>query len=277
MSAPASPEDLAAEAQGQLLAAEARGHLLVASSGALATLSQERGLAGYPFGSVVPYALDEAFRPHFLISRIAQHTKNLAADPRASLMVQDRDAPGDPQASWRITLVGDVTRLAATPGEGPGSEEVVGEEALAELTARYLARVPGASQYHQMHDFDYWRLEPRKVRFIGGFGKIRWVEPAALRASPHPAAWAEAAPGIVEHMNADHADALRDYCEGFRGFRPAAATLSKVGPTGFLVTTREPAEQVWFDFGREVPAAEARQAFVGLVGEARERMKASAE
>src|SRR5579872_6080816 len=80
--------------------------------GSLSTLSKKQ--PGFPFGSVMPYGLDDRGRPIFLISTMAMHTQNLQADPRASLFVTEQDTSGDPLGSSRVTLIGNVTRVPET-------------------------------------------------------------------------------------------------------------------------------------------------------------------
>jgi putative heme iron utilization protein len=74
--------------------------------GSLSTHSRKQ--PGFPFGSVMPYALDDQGRPVFLISTMAMHTQNLQADPRASLLVTQADSAGDPLGVGRVTLMGKV-------------------------------------------------------------------------------------------------------------------------------------------------------------------------
>ena len=172
--------------------AAARDMLCRCYDGVLATVSVD--VAGYPFGSVVPYCLDSHGRPLILIASIAQHTKNIGADARVSLTVFDRAQP-DLQAAGRVTVVGDARRLHED------------ERALA---LRYYRYFPQSHDYDRTHDFAFYAIEPRRFRFIGGFGAIHWFEPAALvRANPFDT---EAERGIVEHMNVDHAHALLHYC-----------------------------------------------------------------
>src|SRR6202047_2751744 len=102
-------------ASNQLAAAEptfaerARTLLYLGRIGSLSTLSRKQ--QGFPFGSVMPYGLDDRGRPIFLISTMAMHTQNLQADPRASLLVTHPDATGDPLGASRVTLVGEVLPL----------------------------------------------------------------------------------------------------------------------------------------------------------------------
>jgi heme iron utilization protein len=140
-------------------AARARALVQRARTGALSTHSRQQ--PGYPFGSVTPYAPDERGRPVFLISGLALHTKNLEADPRASLLVAPPEVTEDPLAAARVTLLGDARRLAA-------------DEAMADR-ARYLERHPSAATWVNFADFAFWRLEVRGAYFVGGFGAMDWI------------------------------------------------------------------------------------------------------
>lgn len=171
---------------------EARTLLLEACQGVLSTHS--RDMPGFPFGSVAPYCLDSAGEPVFLISELAQHTKNLRADPRCSFIVI---AGGDDiQANARLTLVGECVPVPE------GDIEAV--------ASRYYRYFPESTDFHRIHDFVFFVLRPQRCRFIGGFGRIHWLDAAGmLRPNPFDAA-REA--DIVNHMNEDHADALVHYC-----------------------------------------------------------------
>ena len=119
--------------------------------------------AGYPFGSVATYAIDEAGRPIVFVSTMAEHTRNAAADPRASLIVTEPFPEGsDPLAAGRVTLIGDLL-------------EVAGDERPA-VRDRYLAANPASAYYIDFGDFSFWRLEVRSVRYVGGYGRMSWVE-----------------------------------------------------------------------------------------------------
>jgi putative heme iron utilization protein len=127
--------------------------------GALATLAREP--AGYPYGSLVLYALDHLGRPLLLISRLAEHTANLAHDPRASLLVVAPAGGEDPLARARVTLLGRVTPVP--------------EPDLAAARTRYLTRLPAAELYLRLPDFAFFRLEVEGVRYVGGFGRMAWI------------------------------------------------------------------------------------------------------
>lgn len=173
----------------------ARELLLSVNQGVLSTNSKE--MPGYPFGSVVPYCLNGAGEPVFLISDIAQHTKNIKADAHCSLIVVT--GGDDVQAEARLTLVGDC--------------ELVPEAEIEAVSARYFSFFPESKDYHKTHDFNFFVLKTKRCRFIGGFGSIHWLEPeAVLLANPFPV---ERELGMVGHMNTDHADAILHYCSQY--------------------------------------------------------------
>lgn len=145
---------------------KARALLAAESVGVLSTISVHR--AGFPYGSVTPYALSARGAPLLLLSRLAAHTKNLLADPRASLFVGDRSAAEDPQAGARISLLGRVAPLPA--------------DETADARARYLAVWPRAADYLALGDFSFWRLDVEEARLIAGFGEIRWLDGKNLSA-----------------------------------------------------------------------------------------------
>jgi putative heme iron utilization protein len=144
---------------GEPGAAEVRALLEAESVGLLSTISVHR--AGFPYGSLTPFALTAAGAPLLLLSSLAAHTKNLLADPRACLFVGDRTAAEDPLAGARASLLGRAVRLGA--GE------------VADARARYVARHPKAEAYFQLRDFALWRLDVEEARLISGFGSMRWL------------------------------------------------------------------------------------------------------
>ncbi|MGD9602161.1 MAG: HugZ family protein [Gammaproteobacteria bacterium] len=172
---------------------EARALLLGCYDGVLSTLSV--AVPGYPFGSVVPFCLDRQGVPVILIADIAQHTRNIRGDPKVSLIVFDRTA-SDLQANGRLTLLADA--------------EIVTQDE--DTSERYYRYFPESRDYHLTHGFQFWRLVPKRIRFIGGFGAIHWLEPGDV-ITPNPFG-PDTERGMVEHMDADHVDAMRRYCEG---------------------------------------------------------------
>jgi heme iron utilization protein len=159
------------EAQGlEQHAAAARALCESVPFGTLATLAREP--AGSPFASVVGFALDAEWQPLFLLSGIAEHTLNVAVDPRASLLVVQDQPVGksvSPLALGRVTLTG---RVAAVP------------DATASAAREwYVAAHAEAERYFQLPDFRFYRLETEAIRYVGGFGRMAWV-PRELFALP---------------------------------------------------------------------------------------------
>lgn len=257
-------------------AADVRRWLLEEEHGTLCTLAAKAELEGWPFGSIVPFALTAEGCPVLLIARIAAHTANLRRDARASLFVHERRAPsaaggGDPQAGWRITLMGRMERLLARSGckEGEEPPGLVDDEMLEEIGARYRARVPDAESYLQTHDFEYWRMtRVEKVRYIGGFGRITWLPGDVVRREPLGGGIADVAAGAVQHMNEDHAENLLEMCRLY-GPAPEQARMSSLQRDGFFVRTKGPERLLFFPFGREIEAGDVRGAVIDVLRRAR--------
>ena len=139
-------------------------HLLHEASHAILSTHSTQ-LPGYPYGTAVPLVLDEAQRPLLLISALAEHTKNLLADPRASLAVVEA-GQANVQDAARATLVGRIEPFQPT----------------AELVQRYLRYQPDAEQYLQL-DFMFFRLHVERLRYIGGIGRMGWLDAEAWQAA----------------------------------------------------------------------------------------------
>jgi len=235
-------------------AERARTLVHVVATGALATLSRKH--PGFPFASVMPYATDDAGRPLLLISTMAMHTQNLQADPRASLLVTQPDAV-EPLASGRVTLIGEARKLD--------------EPDRAAARTAYLARHANAAYWVDFDDFAFWRLEIRDVYFVGGFAAMDWVT-AAMYGAARPDPLADAADGIVEHMNRDHADALVTYARAFAGETADEARMIGVDRLGFKLrlTTKERRWSARIAFPREVRTTEeTRRVLIEMLQQAR--------
>jgi putative heme iron utilization protein len=150
------------------LASQARALLQQQQQGVLSTISVHQ--AGYPYGSLTPYALSRRGAPLILISTLAAHTQNLAADDRASLFIAAVDESLDPQAGTRISLLGRFARVAAAE--------------VADARTRFANRLPRASANSQTPDFQLWEMEVEAVRLVAGFGQIGWLEGAEILAPP---------------------------------------------------------------------------------------------
>lgn len=238
-------------------AERARTLLHIGRIGSLSTLSQKR--PGFPFGSVMPYGLDPEGRPTFLISTMAMHTQNILHDPRASLLVTESEADEDPLGAARVTLMGAVAPV-------PELElEVVKE--------RYLSRYENARYWVDFKDFAFYRLEVEEVYFVGGFGVMGWVTAVQYQqAEVDPLA--ELAPGIIEHMNEDHADALLLLARHFDGSVPDEVKMTAVDRLGFdlQLKTADEVHGTRIQFTREARNAKAvREVLVEMVKNVREQ------
>jgi heme oxygenase (biliverdin-IX-beta and delta-forming) len=232
-------------------AERARTLVHLARFGMLSTLSRRH--AGHPFGSVMPYAPDESGAPLLLISTMAMHTQNLEADSRASLLATQPGWTEDPLAGGRVSLMGCAARL-------PDGERGAARET-------YLARHPKAEFWVDFEDFAFWRLEVTDVYFVGGFAAMDWVTGEAYAAA-RPDPLADAAEGILEHMNRDHADALLALSRAHADVGAEEATMLSVDRLGFRVRVRsgERLHAARMSFPREVTTAEeCRAALIGMI------------
>jgi putative heme iron utilization protein len=232
----------------------------LARVGTLSTHS--RHSEGFPFGSVTPFGLDASGQPTFLISTMAMHTQNLAADSRASLLVTQPDWDEDPLAGARATLLGRVAPVA--------------ESDLSAIRENYLTRHESARYWVDFKDFSFQRMEVTDLYFVGGFGSMGWVEASEYKsATADPLA--DAAPGILSHMNQDHADALQLYCRVYAGHPAEEATMIAVDRLGFRVRAKHDGEVrgLRINFIREAASPdEVRKVLVEMVAHARRQVAA---
>jgi heme iron utilization protein len=246
---PAVPEPSFAE--------RARTLVYLSCIGSLSTLSRKQ--PGFPFGSVMPYGLDDHGRPIFLISTMAMHTQNLQSDPRASLLVTPDDADGDPLGAPRVTLVGSVLPI-------PESE-------MAEARKLYLARYANSKYWVDFEDFSFYRMDMVDVYYVGGFGVMGWVS-ASEYARSQPDPLADAMGQIIQHMNADHKDALVLLAREFAHIESQEATMTAVDRLGFHVRlkTEDGMRGARIAFLREANnPTETRKVLVEMVQQARSR------
>ena len=235
--------------------------LRTTAAGVLATHSV--AVEGYPLGSVVPYVLMPDGRCVVYVSRIAQHTKNFEQDPRASLTVVEGDlsgSEGDPQASGRVSVLGDARKLEGTDLEAARD--------------RYETFFPDSRGHSGVHDFDYWAIDPVRVRYIGGFGAIHWVERDEFRLAR--AEWQDGEAGIVQHMNDDHRDAMALIWAQARGRESASRDGADRAQPNMLAGDPEGFHMRWGDEIAYVPfaslcqtAMDVRKEMVRLTNEAR--------
>ena len=236
-------------------AERARTLLHLGRVGSLSTLSRKR--PGFPFGSLMPYALEGAGRPVFLISTMAMHTQNLQQDGRAGLLVTQPEASGDPLGAARVTLVGNVSPIAETE--------------VGEARRLYLERHENSKYWVDFDDFSFFAMDVVDVYYVGGFGVMGWITAQEYsQAQPDPLA--DAAAGILQHMNADHQDALILLARVFAGTEAQEAVMTSVDRLGFHVRmkTEQGMKGARVAFTSEVSTpVETRKMLVEMVQQAR--------
>jgi heme iron utilization protein len=217
-----------------------RGHAALATS-----------LDGRPYASLVAVCCDTAGNPLMLLSDLAQHTRNIRGDSRVSLLFEDGGFDADPLAGPRLSLVGQ-----AEPIEDGAAH------------ARFVARHPSAARYAGFADFRLYRMTAERGHFVAGFGRIDWIDGAALRLTGEFGALAEAEPDIIAHMNDDHEAVVALYAErllhrGGDGWR-----LTGIDPEG--IDLRRGSEIARLDFAGSVhDPATARAVLIALADSAR--------
>ena len=188
---------------------------------------------------------------------MAMHTQNLQADPRASLLVTQNDVGGEPLGASRVTLVGNVLPLP--------------EPEVAEARKLYLARYANSKYWVDYEDFSFYRLDAVDVYYVGGFGVMGWVSAAEYdRARPDPLA--DSMSEIIQHMNADHKDALILLARVSARIEAQEATMTAVDRLGFYarLKTQDGIKGARIAFLREVSnPAETREVLVEMVRQAR--------
>ena len=213
---------------------------------ALATALAADGGA-WPYASLVLVAVDHDLSPILLLSDLAEHTRAIAADPRVSLLFDGTGGLAQPLTGPRVTLLG---RAEKTDDE--------------RLKRRFLRHHPDAELYAGFRDFNVYKLSLERTHLVGGFGKIRWIEPAELLAVPALPELAAAEEGIVTHMNDDHADAVQLYAAKLLGLAGEGWRMTGIDCEGLDLRQAGDVARLAFDQPLRA-AAEARQTLIALV------------
>ncbi len=229
----------------------------IAASTHTATLATLTG-GGDPWASLVTYGLLGG-APVLCVSNLAEHGRNLAADPRASIAIVAPQRDADPLANSRITLAGEVA-------EPTGGQRAAAREA-------HLSAVAAAKYYIDYSDFTLWVLRVRRVRWVGGYGRMDSALGEAYDAaepdpvSPH-------SDGAIAHLNGDHADALVAMARAFGGYPDAsAATCTGVDRYGLDLRVATPRGVAYTRVGYRAPIGsidELRSATADLTRRARQ-------
>lgn len=207
------------------------------------------GQSGQPYASLVLVAFDHDAAPILLISRLAEHTKNLIGNDRVSLLCDGTAGFAEPLTGPRVTLLGRAMKT-----EDPRHR------------ARFLARHPSAEMYAGFGDFAFYHLAIERAHIVAGFGRIHWLEDYLYSGETQALIDAEA--GILEHMNSDHADAVQLYAQKLLGKPGDGWNLCGIDAEGCdLICEQELAR---LNFAKTIATAEeARAELVRLVKQAR--------
>lgn len=217
-----------------------------------ATLATAMPDTGEPYASLVQIGLSQAAAPILLISRLAQHTKNLAADPRVSLLFDGTAGFDSMLEGPRVSIQG-----KARPSDDPADRR------------RFLARHPDAAGYAGFGDFAVHAVDVSRAHLVAGFGRITWIDAGDLLLPPQGLGHIpDAEPGIVEHMNDDHADALAAMAAGLLRLPGDGWAMTGIDPDG--LDLRRGGAVARLAFERPVRnAADARRVLTELTHRAR--------
>ena len=216
-----------------------------------ATLATALAADGWPYASLVLVACRHDASPLLLLSELAAHTGNIAADARVSLLFDGTEGRGDRLGGARLTVLG-----TARPSGAPADRE------------RFLARHASAATYAELGDFGFFHVEVARAHLVAGFGRIAWIDPDDLLLSGDHAALRAREADIVTHMNGEHGDALA-LCANRLPSRPAGAwRMTGCDPEGCDLALE--GMHARLDFDRPVAdAEEARAKLAALVAGAR--------
>lgn len=205
-----------------------------------------------PYGSLVLIACGFDAAPLLLISDLADHTKNLKEDPRCSILVDGTVGLEDPLTGARATVMGRAEKLDAP-----------------DLLARYVRRHPSAAFYASFGDFHLYRMTVERAHIVAGFGRIHWVDGRAVLFDAAAAgSLAETEGDLVDHMNADHGDAVGLYANRLLGLDGVGWRLTGCDPEGADLRRGGDVSRIGFDTP-VTDADGARNALVRLVKRAR--------
>ena len=197
------------------------------NEGVLSTMSKK--FEGYPFGSFTTFTTDRNRTVIIYASGLAQHTKNLLHNSKASLTIYNLKKNGDQQDSQRLTLLGDLV-LAADQDD---------------CKERFSLFLPHSVNYHKMHDFSFYKLLINQARWIGGFGQIAWLKPEQWVDSEPK--WLEREKSIINHMNDDHSNSIISTLHAQLGIKDSKAEMVAINTDGYYVKSNNELMFIKFD------------------------------
>ena len=195
----------------------------------LSTMSNK--YEGYPFGSFITYVSDRNRTLFMYTSDIAQHTKNLKSNPKACVTLFKLDTDYDKQNSSRLTLMGDL--------------KTVSNEELDDCQNRFIKFLPESKKYSSMHDFKFYKLVISRVRWIGGFGDIAWLNPKNW--NDEKPKWSKNETMMIDHMNEDHSNVIQSALNAQYGIKDKKAQMIALTIDGYYISSKENIYFINFD------------------------------
>jgi putative heme iron utilization protein len=225
----------------------------------VASLATRLAGADWPYASLVLVALDYDASPILLISRLAEHTRNILADDRVSLLFDATHGLDSRLTGARVTVLG----YARPSADGT-------------LIRRFVDRHPAAIAYASFADFSFYRVAVTRAHLVAGFGQIHWLEGDALQLGlPANLTLAEEERAIVEHMNADHLDTIQLYAQTLLGAAGQDWRMTGCDPEG--ADLRQAGQVLRLSFAKRAENAEAaRVELVRLAKQARTKAAGAA-
>lgn len=195
--------------------------------GVLSTVSKK--FEGYPFGSFVTFITGPDRSVIFYASDIAQHTINIKNNSKACLTLFNLNE-GDKQDSSRLSLLGDIKKI---------------EDSSNEVSEKFVDFFPESAQYSKMHDFNFYKLSVNEARWIGGFGKIAWLDNSNWKnADPK---WLKQEASMIKHMNDDHANSIISTLHAKKGLKDKTAKMLRLTIDGYYVLSKRDIHFIEFD------------------------------
>tara|TARA_Y100000588_G_C14234556_1_gene916694 strand:+ start:641 stop:1372 length:732 start_codon:yes stop_codon:yes gene_type:complete len=196
----------------------------------LSTISKKYD--GYPFGSFVTYVSGWDRTIFLYLSELADHTKNLKENHKSCITILKKNDKGDIQNSARLTLIGNL--------------EIVPEKINERCKDRFHNIFPESRAYAQMHDFNFYQISITQARWIGGFGKISWLEPKNWISVPIE--WLDNEKRMIDHMNEDHSNTIKSALHAMHGVQDQDALMIGLSIDGYYIRSKKDVFFINFDY-----------------------------
>ena len=231
---------------------DAVGLLRSSNIAILSTVSKK--YQNYPFGSFITYVSGQNRSLYVYASDLAEHTKNFTSDPKSCLTIFNITSQNDKQNSSRLSIMGDFKKV-----EEKNDIEL--------CQNRFFTFLPESKKYSQTHDFNFYKLDPKEIRWIGGFGEIAWLRDDLWQMSEPE--WRNDEHSMIEHMNEDHSDVVVACMKSLFDIDDINAKMIGISIDGYYISAKSEIHYIPFD----KPCLNAKQIRVALVSHAKEFKK----